>query len=288
MLNKTTEFPRKSPPSKGGSLQSTDNESDEKGTKKAVEASPHGQEWQRARTMEAIGIFAGGLAHDLNNALTGLVSYPDLLLAQLPKDSPLRRPITRIQESGQKAASMVQDLVVLTRRGLKNNAFAFNINRVVGEFIESPELESLVSSYPSVKVRADLDDDLLTIQGSPPRIHKVLMNLTINAAESMKGHGDIVLSTFNRSIDSPYKGYEEVSPGDYSVLSVSDPGEALSDQDRERIFEPFYAKKIMGRTATGMGMAVVWAIVKDHGGYIDVRSAPGAGTAFTLYFPSES
>lgn len=256
--------------------------------KNSAEKSSRERELQRARVMDAMGIFAGGVAHDLNNALTGIVSYPELLLAQLPPDSPLRQPLTRVHESGRKAISIVQDLVILTQRGIKNNAILFNINRVIGEFLKSPELENLAAGYPDVKIKADLDEDLVNIKGSPPHIHRLLINLAINAAEAMKGSGEIIVSTFNRAINASYKGYEEVPAGEYAVLSVSDPGEIVSAEDLERIFEPFYTKKIMRRSSTGIGMAVVWAIVKDHGGYIDVRSAPGAGTAVTLYFPSES
>ncbi len=287
MRDNPTEFSEQSPPSDAESLKSRDKKVEKKVEKKAGGTSPDERELQRTRIMEAMGIFAGGVAHDLNNALTGIVSYPELLLAQLPEDSPLRRPITRIHESGRKAISIVQDLVILTQRGIKNNAILFNINRVVGEFLKSPELENLAAGYPDVKIKADLDEDLVNIEGSPTHVHRVLINLAINAAEAMKGSGEIIVSTFNRSIDTPYKGYEEVPAGEYVVLSVSDPGEVVSAEDLERIFEPFYTKKIMGRSATGIGMAVVWAIVKDHGGYIDVRSAPGAGTAITLYFPSK-
>jgi len=279
MLNSTNDVSEQSSSSDAESLKSIPKKPDEKVSDR---------ELQRAQIMDAIGIFAGGVAHDLNNALTGLISYPDLLLAQLPEDSPLRRPITRIQESGRKAASMVQDLVILTRRDLKNNAMRFNLNRVIDEFLKSPEFENLHSIYPSVNIRADLDHDLLNIKGSPTYVQRAVLNLAINAAEAVKGMGDIVLSTFNRSLDTPYKGFEEVPAGQYAVLSVSDPGEAVSAENLERIFEPFYTKKVMGRSATGMGMAVVWAVVKDHGGYIDVRSAPGAGTAVTLYFSCES
>lgn len=254
-------------------------------TKKEGETSSRERDLRRAQIMDAMGIFAGGVAHDLNNALTGIVSYPEFLLTQLPEDSPLKRPISRIHESGRKAASIIQDLITLTRRGIKNNALPININKVVDQFLNGPDRENLESTYPSITIRADLDEDLLNIEGSPAQVHRALVNLAVNAAEAVKGKGEIILSTFNRSIDTPYRGYEEVNAGDYVVLSVSDPGEAVSAEDLERLFEPFYTKKIMGRRSTGMGMGVVWAIVKDHGGYIDVRSAPGAGTAITLYFP---
>ncbi len=111
------------------------------------------------------------------------------------------------------------------------------------------------------------------------------MNLVSNAAEALSERGKIIITTQNRYIDRPVRGYDDVQEGDYVVLTVSDNGTGISPEDIERIFEPFYTKKVMGRSGTGLGMAVVWGTVKDHGGYIDVESIEGEGTTFTLYFP---
>jgi CheY-like chemotaxis protein len=111
------------------------------------------------------------------------------------------------------------------------------------------------------------------------------MNLVSNAAEAMPEGGEISISTENQYIDRPITGYDHVEEGDYSVLRVSDTGVGISKMDRERIFEPFYTKKVMGRSGTGLGMTVVWGTVKDHNGYIDIKSTKGKGTTFTLYFP---
>jgi len=111
------------------------------------------------------------------------------------------------------------------------------------------------------------------------------MNLISNAAEAMTEGGKLTLSTENRYIDRPIRGYDNVKEGDYVVLTVSDTGTGISPDDMEKIFEPFYTKKKMGRSGTGLGMAVVWGTVKDHNGYIHVKSTEGKGTTFTLYFP---
>ncbi|GAG24157.1 unnamed protein product, partial [marine sediment metagenome] len=111
------------------------------------------------------------------------------------------------------------------------------------------------------------------------------MNLVSNAAEAMPGGGEMLISTESRYIDRPIRGYDEVEEGDYVVLTVSDTGVGIPTEDLERIFEPFYTKKKMGRSGTGLGMAVVWGTVKDHNGYIDLQSIEGKGTTFTLYFP---
>ena len=234
--------------------------------------------------MEAIGTLAGGVAHDLNNILGGLVSYPELLLLQLPLDSPLRKSILTIQKSGEKAAAVVQDLLTLARRGVVTSEVV-NLNDVVYDYLESPEHENLQEYHPGTQIETHLEKDLLNILGSPTHLSKTIMNLISNAAEAMPEGGALTVSTENRYIDRPIKGYDDVLEGDYVILTVSDIGTGISPDDIEKIFEPFYTKKKMGRSGTGLGMAVVWGTVKDHKGYIHVQSTEGKGTTFTLYFP---
>jgi two-component system, cell cycle sensor histidine kinase and response regulator CckA len=239
---------------------------------------------QHAQKMEAIGTLAGGVAHDLNNILGGLVSYPELLLLQLPGDSPLRKSILTIQKSGEKAAAVVQDLLTLARRGVIVTEVV-NLNDVISEYLESPEYEKLQSYHPAVHLEAHLQKDVLNILGSSTHLSKTVMNLVSNAAEAMPEGGNLTVSTENRYIDRPIRGYDNVKEGDYVVLTMSDTGTGISPDDMEKIFEPFYTKKKMGRSGTGLGMAVVWGTVKDHNGYIHVQSTEGKGTTFTLYFP---
>jgi two-component system, cell cycle sensor histidine kinase and response regulator CckA len=125
----------------------------------------------------------------------------------------------------------------------------------------------------------------LNMSGSPVHLSKSLMNIVNNAAEAMPAGGEIRIKTENRYVDRPVKGYEAIAAGEYVVLTVSDDGIGISGADIERIFEPFYTKKVMGRSGSGLGMAVVWGTVKDHKGYIDVHSRLGKGTTFTLFFP---
>ena len=239
---------------------------------------------QRAQKMEAIGTLAGGVAHDLNNILGGLVSYPELLLLQLPDDSPLRNSILTIQKSGEKAAAVVQDLLTLARRGVVITEVV-NLNHVVAEYLKSPEHEKLKSFHPTVHIETHIEKDTLNILGSSTHLSKTIMNLISNAAEAMPEGGKLTVSTENRYIDRPIKGYDNVKEGDYVVFTISDTGIGISPEDMGKIFEPFYTKKKMGRSGTGLGMAVVWGTVKDHNGYIDVQSTEGRGTTFTLYFP---
>ena len=239
---------------------------------------------KHAHKMEAVGTLAGGVAHDLNNILSGLVSYPDLLLLDITEDSPLRQPILRIRESGQKAAAIVQDMLTLARRGVAITD-VLNLNDIISDFLETPECESLKSNHLDVVFEISLARDLLNILGSPVHLSKTIMNLISNAAEAIPGKGEIFILTENLYIDKPVKGYEDVQEGDYVRLRVSDSGVGISQNDLSRIFEPFYTKKEMGRSGTGLGMAVVWGTVKDHNGYIDVQSTPGIGTTCDLYFP---
>jgi signal transduction histidine kinase/ActR/RegA family two-component response regulator len=238
----------------------------------------------RAQRMEAVGTLAAGVAHDLNNILSGLVSYPDLLLMRLPVDSDMRQPLNTIRTSGQKAAAIVQDLLTLARRGI-TTAEVVDLRAIIEDYLVSPEHCKMISYHPDVRIETRFDPDLMNIAGSPVHLSKALMNLISNAAEAISGKGVISLSLRNQYIDIPIHGYDRVQPGDYIRMTVSDTGHGIAPKDLQRIFEPFYTKKKLGRSGTGLGMAVVWGTVKDHHGYIDVQSREGAGTRFDLYFP---
>ena len=239
---------------------------------------------RRAEKMEALGTLAGGVAHDLNNVLGVLVGYSELLLMEIREGSPLRRHVSNILQSGQRAAAIIQDLLTLARRGVAVSEVV-NLNDVISDYFKTPEFEKLKAYHPQVTFRTDLDKDLMNIKGSPVHLSKTIMNLLSNAAEAISDHGEVTLLTENRYLDKPIAGYDDIREGDYVVLRVSDNGKGISAQDMGKIFEPFYTKKVMGRSGTGLGLAVVWGTVKDHGGYIDVRSEEGKGSTFTLYFP---
>ena len=237
----------------------------------------------RLRKMESLGLLAGGVAHDLNNVLCGIVSYPDLILLKLPKVSPLREPIRTMQESGKRAAAIVQDLLTVAR-GVAVQKRPLDVNEAVKSYLKSPEHGKLLKFHSAVSVAVDLDPRLLPIKGSAIHMGKVIMNLISNAAEAIEGSGRLSVATANRYLDRPLRGYHDVEIGEYAVLSVSDDGPGISDDDLKRIFEPFYTKKVMGRSGTGLGLALVWNVVQDHGGYIDVTTGRH-GTRFDIYFP---
>jgi PAS domain S-box-containing protein len=237
----------------------------------------------RSKKMESLGLLAGGVAHDLNNVLSGIVSYPELILMDLPDDSKLRDPIETIKESGHRATAIVQDLLTVAR-GVAITREPLNVSDLVAEYLRSPEFFKLKQYHPNVQIKTDLSEDLLNVHGSPIHLRKVVMNLVSNAAEAADGDGHIRITTKNQYIDRRLKGYEDVSRGEYVVLAVADDGPGISSEDLERIFEPFYTKKFMGRSGTGLGLAVVWNIILDHKGYIDVISDQN-GTKFNLYLP---
>ena len=239
---------------------------------------------QQTQKMEAIGTMAAGVAHDLNNVLSGIVSYPDLLLMQLPEDSPLRNSILAIRNSGKKAATIVQDLLTLARRGVALHE-TVNLNDIILEYLNSPEQKKLLSYHPGVEMESRLDPNLMNLSGSSVHLSKMIMNLVSNAAEAMPTGGKIVISTHNQILGCKNGSNPEPRDANWVVLSVSDSGTGITEEDKNKIFDPFYTKKKMGRSGTGLGMTVVLGTVQDHKGNIDLETQMGKGTTFTLSFP---
>jgi len=238
----------------------------------------------RSEKMEGLGRLAGGVAHDLNNVLGVLVGYSELLAEKLSEDNPLKRYAINIQQSSLRGAAIIQDLLTMARRGVTVSEVV-DFNKVIFDYLRTPEFEALKSHHPNVKVWTELEEGLLNIKGSPVHLSKTIMNLVSNAAEAISDQGDLTIRLENRYLDRPIRGFDDLKEGDYVVLTVSDSGRGISSQDIGKIFEPFYTKKVMGKSGTGLGLAVVWGTVKDHNGYIDVQSDEGTGSTFTLYFP---
>ena len=174
--------------------------------------------------------------------------------------------------------------MTLARRGVETTEVV-NLNDILRDYLQSPEHAKLEMNHPGVSVVTRMNEDLLNILGSPVHLSKTIMNLVSNAAEAMLDGGRLLITTENRNVERITVAYDEIVEGDYVILSVKDTGIGIPRDDIERIFEPFYTKKTMGRSGTGLGMAVVWGTVKDHRGYIDVQSSEGVGTEITLYFP---
>ena len=234
----------------------------------------------KAKRMETVGLMAGGVAHDLNNLLSGVINYPELILLNLPQDSNLRDPLTKIQESGQRAAAIVADLLTLAR-GIASVREIIDLNQAVVDSLQAPQHERLLSRHPGLSCQTSLHASPLYISCSPVHVAKCLMNLVTNAAEACKDGGTIILKTTTIRAD---ESLPQLEPGPYAVLEVRDNGKGIKSEDLPHIFEPFYTKKTMGRSGTGLGLAVVWNTMVDHQGSVTVTSDE-RGTAFSLYFP---
>lgn len=237
------------------------------------------QELSKARKMEALGLLAGGVAHDLNNVLAGLVSTPDFLLADLPENSDLRPHIEIIKKSGNRAAGIVDDLLTLARGGKKISE-PVHLNHVVEDYFESPEFERLAKEYEKVLIEKILDPEVSFISGSGMQIRKIVMNLVSNAIEAVGNRtGTVVVETGWLGA-----GPAHLKDRDCLRFSVSDSGEGIESKDIERIFDPFYSRKIAGRSGTGLGLSIVWNAVHDHNGHIEVESRDRK-TRFDVYLP---
>ena len=163
-------------------------------------------------------------------------------MLDLDENHPLRKPILTIQKSGEKAAVIVQDLLTLARRGVLITEVV-NVNQIISDLLKSPEFEKLISFNPNIRVQNKFEKNLLNIKGSAAQLSKSVMNLISNSAEAMPEGGNIILSTENRYIDPPAGGSENLKTCVYVLVCVSDNGVGISEEDQEKIFEPFYTKK---------------------------------------------
>lgn len=240
----------------------------------------------QAEKLETIGKLAGGVAHDLNNILSGIINYPELLLLQLPPDSPLRKPLTDIHDSGKRAARVVADLLTIAR-GVAAAKENISLKDLVEEYLKSPEHRKLCALFPNISFLTRLDPEIRATSCSPVHIQKCLMNLVNNGAEAFpEGRtGTIVISCHNEELTAPLPGFADLAPGPYVVLTVADDGPGIDRKDLDHIFEPFYTRKTMGRSGTGLGLTVVWNTMKDHRGAVTVASDV-TGTTFSLYLPA--
>ncbi len=238
-----------------------------------------------AQRMESLGVLAGGVAHDLNNILGPLVGYPELIKRRLPPDNPVTEQIAKIEESAKRAAEVVQDLLTMGRRGRYEMAHT-DINRIVRSYLESTDFARQKARYPKVTTNVQLDTGIPYVYGSDTHLSKVIMNLVINALDAMPDGGTLTVKTECRHLDQLYGGYNNIEPGRYNIVTVSDTGIGIDEADTKRIFDPFFSKKKLGKSGSGLGLSVVYAVVKDHNGYVDVRSELTKGSDFIIYLPA--
>jgi CheY-like chemotaxis protein len=189
-----------------------------------------------------------------------------------------------MRDSGQKAAAIVQDLLAMARRGVTSME-PLNFNDLVDHYLASPEFLKLQSDHPQVVFNVHKQDQLPNINASAVHMKKSLMNLVYNAAEALPDGGRVRISTSCRFVDTPLKGYTDINAAEYAVLAVEDNGCGIHHEDLGKIFEPFFSKKELGHSGTGLGLAVVWGTIHDHNGYINASSAPQKGTLIEVYLP---
>ncbi len=239
----------------------------------------------RSQRMESLGSLAGGVAHNLNNILGPMVNYPDLICSHLPSDSALRQDLQIIKNSACKAVDIIRDLLTLGRIG----HFAMEplgLNRILDKAVHSPVSLGLQRNAPLVVVELKPGADLPAIQGSEKLLQEMVENLLIHAFDSMPQGGRLTLTTSVEKVLEPVAGYELIVPDTYVVLHVMNTGPVIGEQELNRMFEPFYASdKSSSQKRSGLELAIVYAVLKEHKGFIDVRSIPDKGSDFIVYFP---
>jgi PAS domain S-box-containing protein len=233
-----------------------------------------------SQKMESIGILAGGVAHNFNNILSAILGYAELLLEFSDLDEASRQKVINIENSARKAGMIVAQMMRFARRE-SHEVLPINLHDVILDTVKLFE----GASRKNIKLRVNLDTHEYTMKGDPNQIEQVLMNLLVNAKDAMPDGGFITISTHQKHVDVESNSVPAyITPGQYVVLSVSDTGTGIHQDILAKIYDPFFTTKEKGK-GTGLGLATVYGIVKDHNGYVDVRTIVGEGTTFDIYFP---
>ncbi|HZO83894.1 MAG TPA: ATP-binding protein, partial [Verrucomicrobiae bacterium] len=234
----------------------------------------------RAQRMESIGTLAGGIAHDLNNALTPILVSASFLKTR-SDDEAILQVVTNIENSATRAAKMVKQVLTFAR-GVEGERVPLNPKQLIAEIQKIAEETFL----KQINIATEMADDLNAVIGDATQIHQVLLNLCVNARDAMPDGGKLTLAARNMVIEEAYRRMHlDAKPGTYVLISVSDTGTGIPPEIQEKIFEPFFTTKELGK-GTGLGLSTVLAIVKSHGGFLNLYSEPGKGTRFDVYLPA--
>ncbi len=236
---------------------------------------------RQAQKMEAIGRLAGGIAHDFNNLLVPIIGYVEMAMMKLPPDVKPYANLKRVREAANRAADLTQQILAFSRKQLLDMR-VFDLNTVVADFEKM--IQRLIGE--DIKLQTFLDSDLYRVKADKGQIEQVLLNLVVNARDAMPTGGKLTIETANAYLDEAYiKKYSAVlKPGDYIMMAISDTGQGMDARTQQQIFEPFFTTKGPGE-GTGLGLATVFGIIKQHGGHIGVYSEPGNGAIFKIYLP---
>jgi signal transduction histidine kinase len=234
----------------------------------------------QAQKTESIGRLAGGVTHDFNNILTAIMSYAELCLMKLPPDHPVWSQVTAIRDACERAASLTHQLLAFSRKQVLEMS-AVDLNGVIEAM--STLLKRLIEEDIHLQVRPRASRS--TIRADRGQIEQVVMNLAVNARDAMPTGGELVIETSSVASDDSFLRDQEVrDAAAFVLLTVTDTGAGMSREVRERIFDPFFTTKELGK-GTGLGLAMVYGIVKQHGGHVMVNSEMGKGTTFRIYLP---
>ncbi len=236
-----------------------------------------------AQKLEAVGRLAGGVAHDFNNLLTVILGYERMLLDELPPDSPLRDYAGEVLKAGERAGTLVGQLLAFSRRQVMQPR-VLDINALLKE--SEKMLRRLIGE--DIQLAVHLSPEAGNIKADPGHIEQIVFNLAVNARDAMPGGGRLTIETAPAHLDEEYaRTHAGVVPGDYVMVAISDTGYGMDAETKSHMFEPFFTPKAQGK-GTGLGLATVYGIVKQSGGDIWVYSEPGQGTTFKVYFPKVS
>lgn len=238
------------------------------------------EQYRQSQKMEVLGQLTAGIAHDFNNVLTAVNGYAELMQTQLSSDHPAHDMVLKLLRAGQRGADLVRQLLVFSRKQV-NQPQVLDVNALITE-IEAM-LRRIIGEHIQLSTR--LAQDLWLIKADPAQIEQVIVNLVVNARDAMPHGGRLSIETANVVLDEHYVStHLEARPGDYVALIVSDTGVGMSSEVKLHLFEPFFTTKGRGK-GTGLGLATVYGIVKQHSGSIWVYSEPGVGTTFKIYLP---